>query len=1519
MRAYASTPGPGVPFTAIPSANTVLTTVHPADDDGGDPPPDDGGSPPDDGGDSGGDGEAPPPILPPVEIVVHPDFVPESGDPAPENLVLYPGSTTRLAIQTEATGVDFRWSCSPGLDVDQSGNVRAWRTGTMSVVATGAVTIEGQSYELSDSVPLPIYAPTYELSLPEGEPVEGHDGPVTAEAYPALGDWTDWQLAWGADLATVAGGPNCDVQRDAPAPGSVWRQGPATLAAAKPGPIVVQASYVIPHPTDHSKDYVVTSTVSANVSRLSATLSHQAYLSIGWPQECPEPDDGQTGSEETCTENLPDLPDSDGDNFADCYERYRGTDPNDPTCYPAAGSECEYDEVPPDPDEESHSPEYLQGYADGYCWVKCNTPVDGPGPAITDEYGNPCGEVGTAIASLSDDGLSTEDSRRGGLADGYFDFVESINPSDPRPPRLAVSCPCDGGDGSVTPPPDDDPPPDDGSGGEDGSDDDDAPQYCFGVQVWPPHAHAQITGWIIDGEPCGPSSGSPLSISADPDNSMPEYGYYAFTLEPTRRDWAGWVELQAVYTCGTATGYSDRWPIRYDAMCHQEIRSISLDTVVAEGHRAAGEKIAYVLAGETLPVTANTTVTDSEGNAVSPSLTYHWTWTPRETPVPAGETAPSPGVELVSGLSSQTASFRFNKTGTYTIACCASDGEGNVSPGLAPMHWNDITYWRVRVTVHVGRIDLAIDSNNDGTITTSGNYPANDDLIEEQSPGKTLLVDRDLARLQVSLPHWDKIGGACVTLVKAGGGGNLRVFPVNPTSGEPERDSPISSGTDLWPRVVEAAGQLTLLAEGATPGLIGLEARCQTQHGLSSDRAALNVVKIELLRHDGTPLDGSDEIRAVDSEAFNVAWQAGHSAPLQIIQPELIHDAFYVAIRPVGHLSATTTDRVRLQLLGLYGNPDYEFEMTETGANTGAFVGVENYGLTAPPTLGFPLDQDDLQEGALCQVSFVIDHEQTPYSQFVKVVKKADSEQTGGEAPSPPDGDDLVFTSPLCSAQVRFASGGQAAEMRLSASVAEAFTENGATIQIGNVELEQLETNKYASQDGNVVVQILAATDHAETARDSLALAISSSSQGIKARAWLVETTASSGVWSTSPAASGSPYGGASIPYPDPGSVAFKVRYTDLAKTDDELDYLGFGETDTSKVELCAIEKLLRTGDGVYESKPTFAVRNIDRLLPQVREQLQDYDFVKGDGSELLAWTAGVLKSTIPGTECVTLVAVSKLLIAGGAVIAVGGELINAIEDEHEDWQVKGILKGPKAPVKGRMFRICDSAASSWSGYGWHWNCDDLYEDQWALILRMAKNAGYDDAAILIGAEQHQILQCLRDMDGDDIFVFHGHASAKGLLDHDRFGLRDVIDLREIESAIGKQGPRIVVLSGCHTRFSYSTSESSLVRTFLDAVPTEHDYVLLLGYNETVHPEVARAATQVLLTSLMSGATVSAAVGLANECYEGQYERLKDSLGKKLGYRLGKVSARLEATSRQDDFQGMRLPQLVPDGNGEDE
>jgi len=472
---------------------------------------------------------------------------------------------------------------------------------------------------------------------------------------------------------------------------------------------------------------------------------------------------------------------------------------------------------------------------------------------------------------------------------------------------------------------------------------------------------------------------------------------------------------------------------------------------------------------------------------------------------------------------------------------------------------------------------------------------------------------------------------------------------------------------------------------------------------------------------------------------------------------------------------------------------------------------------------------------------------------------------------------------------------------------------------ISNVELEQLEANKYASHDGNVVVEILAKTDHAETARDSLALTISSSSQGIKARAWLVETTASSRVWSTSPPSSGSPYGGASIPYPDAETVAFKVRYTDLAKTEDELYYLGFGETDASKIVLCAIEKMCRVGDGVYESKPTFAVRNIDRLSPQVREQLQDYGFVKGDGSELLAWTAGVLKSTIPGTECVTLLGVAKVLAVGGVVVAVGGELVNAIEDVHEDWQVKGILKGPKAPVKGRMFRICDSAASSWRGYGWHWDCDDLYEDEWALILRMAKNAGYDDAAVVIGAEQHQILQCLRDMNGDDIFVFHGHASAEGLLDHDRFGFRDLVSLKEIKSVIGNRGPRIAVLSGCHTRFSYSSSESSLVRTFLDAVPTEDDYVLLLGYNETVHPEVARAATQALLTSLLSGATVSAAVGLANECYEGQYERLKDTLGKKLGYKLGEVSAKLEATSRQDEFQGMRLPQLVPDGSAENE
>jgi hypothetical protein len=266
MRAYGASPGPEVPFTTVASSNTVLITVRASDGGAGGGAGDSGGG----GGDSGGgdgaggdDGSLPPDVpLPTVEIVVHENSVPESGDATPENLVLYPGSTVRLACRTEATGVQFAWSASAGLDIDQNGNVRPWLPGTMKVTAKGKVTINGYTYEISDQAQLLVREPVLELRLAddgdsEGGPptpiFEGHPATVIAEAYPAFGNWTDWKVVWGTELAaiqsTTANGTvvrndpaSSPAPASAPPPGSEWRHQDATVDAKKAGEIVLQAS-----------------------------------------------------------------------------------------------------------------------------------------------------------------------------------------------------------------------------------------------------------------------------------------------------------------------------------------------------------------------------------------------------------------------------------------------------------------------------------------------------------------------------------------------------------------------------------------------------------------------------------------------------------------------------------------------------------------------------------------------------------------------------------------------------------------------------------------------------------------------------------------------------------------------------------------------------------------------------------------------------------------------------------------------------------------------------------------------------------------------------------------------------------------------------------------------------------------------------------------------------------------------------------------------------------------------------
>jgi hypothetical protein len=479
----------------------------------------------------------------------------------------------------------------------------------------------------------------------------------------------------------------------------------------------------------------------------------------------------------------------------------------------------------------------------------------------------PVNRITSAIDAAYRAGPVIGDTYEGGVMDAYMAFVNlwmggGVD-SLPVPPG------CPGGD--ITPPP---PPGDGGTGdgatgdggtGGDGSsggdqddsqDDDDVPEYPLGVTVWPVHPHGQIIRWEIEG---------PVSISPDPENSAPEFGYHAFTLKPTDRNWSGWVVIRAIVSCGTAVAYSTPCSLQYHAGCNNEPRSIVVDTVVGDGHRQAGQKTAYLLENESVPVKAVPTVTDGEGNPVSVGLTYHWDWEPKDPPSNGGS-AVQPSVEPVGGQDSQTATFRFNRPGTYSVGCWASDGEGNFS--TSPSAW---------MAVQVGRIDLAVDSNNDGWVSSSGDYRWNDDLVEEDSPGLILHVNNDNDDLEQELsqegvePETDNensridgpqdmsdlqplilllpfppnlLGQGSVTIEKASGTGQVRVFLDDGESGEMVLGPDSEGGSrDLWPDL--QVGQLTLLVEGVKPGPVTLEVSYAAGDLTSQDNVRLSVVDIQ--------------------------------------------------------------------------------------------------------------------------------------------------------------------------------------------------------------------------------------------------------------------------------------------------------------------------------------------------------------------------------------------------------------------------------------------------------------------------------------------------------------------------------------------------------------------------------------------------------------------------------------------------------------------------------------------------
>ncbi|MHC5056008.1 MAG: hypothetical protein ACYTKD_14970 [Planctomycetota bacterium] len=624
---------------------------------------------------------------------------------------------------------------------------------------------------------------------------------------------------------------------------------------------------------------------------------------------------------------------------------------------------------------------------------------------------------------------------------------------------------------------------------------------------------------------------------------------------------------------------------------------------------------------------------------------------------------------------------------------------------------------------------------------------------------------------------------------------------------------------------------------------------------------SINILKMEIVHLDGTPvpeeLEGNEKqaIPTVDAYALNAAYyaQEADGGGVQVIVPELIDDAYNISIAPRGVLSSTAVDTLDVLLEGVYTSSSYSMVMTEDAADGRLYVADADHGFPAIPTIYLPLDPDAVAEGSQCQLTVTLDPGMAPSTRTATVVQT----------------DPILISTHHVSAS--FSSSGVPGD---SLVVRQIVRDGSAVTALCDAVLTyEPATGRYVSTDGLCTAAVVAYTEHGEFARDSLVLDVVASEHDLpQTRMWLVETGLDSCEWTSGPLITGNYWADTGQDYPDPQVYGFKVRLQDVTQTDSELDWFGVGFTDEGERIILALSKLYAQGNGVYESKVLYAVRNLEDLDQGVRDAMPEAEFIKGDG-------------------CV----VESIMVFLG--VATGVKL----GDNWWDNRVvaKAIAK-KKAASTSQIFRIHDAGGAS-LGVGW-WD--------WWDVSSAADSAGYTDDWTNICAERKEIILSLLEMNQDDIFIFHGHASSSGLSGYDTAGLTDELPLAEVKGALQGQAPGFVFISGCKG-FGSSTisSLSPLAQAFVDAGTK-----VFVGYDNSVWAEAAEEGTLAFWNTLLQpGKTVGEARTAGQEALE---EKLETKwIYRNLFWRTdadGKVTCIVNLKVWPESMESKTLKQIVP-------
>ncbi|MBI2192928.1 MAG: hypothetical protein HYU36_13190 [Planctomycetes bacterium] len=745
----------------------------------------------------------------------------------PTGYVLYPGTIVQLSALP--ADVKFTWSAADGIDVDSTGRVLAYRPGLARVRIQATVTSGGVDYEISDEKFLDVSTPALVLTQPPDVLYEGHEATITAEAFPAAGEWRNWSLLQGADIASLEAGTveNLPTYKDTPVAGAAWMKAEGIVKLDRYGVVVVTAAYVIPHSQDATKDYSQTITLNLRTSDLGVRVAGDR--SIFWKH---------------CSNDSPDEPSSDS-----------------PDGTGGTGTPQDSPDGSPSPSSDEPSEAYQQGYADGY------------------QAGLAHVQSGTSLSAAQQEtllnGWSGTDDYSVGFLNGYIaaEMGYSSGSTATSPDPTATS-PSDDPSSSPSSDPSTSPP------------GDETPEYHLSVRASPRHDHGRLLSWFIEGTQYGPLGGGPFSIQQDPNLSFP--GLHAFISKPQRTGWCGWIDVQASYECANAQRFSDNvlW-ISYHTCCEGAGKDFRLDIAAAEGQFQASQTSPVALLSQSLSLTAKPWTQDADGNRVPVSCSaFHWT--PRSaSPAAEEEIPPAEPVTLLEGQGQQTATFRFNQVGYQTIVCWASGSDGAISQLAAIVVLVD----RVDLDADTNRDGIITETDESVEDAAPGliahvNHDNDDEATEpdaqKQVDAENSRIDgtedrSDLYPLDLRFsPGWTQLPAGTVRLQQTGGDGTVRIFLDDGQNGRVVLgpDSPLES-TDLWADL--SAGRPRFLLEGVSPGLATLKLEYSSGGVSSGDFLTVSVIRVEIVRGQVDPVSGRGVLGSASKVLQSVS--AGEALP----------------------------------------------------------------------------------------------------------------------------------------------------------------------------------------------------------------------------------------------------------------------------------------------------------------------------------------------------------------------------------------------------------------------------------------------------------------------------------------------------------------------------------------------------------------------------------------------------------------------------------------------------------------